>query len=142
MASPNRVFFPQASLDEWIVAGVVQFEANEIRLVRENRTYSVVEGVHVTSEVSGSPEATKLVGLVKSKAQLEESGAEILGDSMVLGDNAYEVRPGWIGTPAPSFATFAASAEGGATIARLGIGSASPATDESILALFVAANAG
>ena len=34
---------------------------------------------------------------------LEELGAEIMQDSMILGDNAYDVVPGFVGAPSGSF---------------------------------------
>ncbi|HEY5958043.1 MAG TPA: hypothetical protein VIV60_15880, partial [Polyangiaceae bacterium] len=37
-------------------------------------------------------------GKVKSVRFLEELGAEVLGNSMVIADNAYEIMPGFMGT--------------------------------------------
>jgi hypothetical protein len=34
---------------------------------------------------------------------LEEKGAEILESSLLLGDNAYDVVPGWLGEPVGTF---------------------------------------
>jgi len=139
-AMTNRIFFPQASLDEWIMNGVALLEGAELRLVHEGRRYAIVEGVHVTTEVTGSPEATKLVGFVKSKAALEELGAEILESSMVLGENAYEVRPGWVGLPSTSLDEFVRSSDGTAALQRMGLAANPPATDEALLGIFLAAN--
>ena len=41
-----------------------------------------------------------LVGRVKSVNYLTELGAELLESSMLLGDNAYDIIPGFIGSPA------------------------------------------
>jgi hypothetical protein len=40
-----------------------------------------------------------LVGKVKTMLFLTELGAELLGDSMVLGENAYRISAGWLGSP-------------------------------------------
>jgi hypothetical protein len=95
---PNRVFFPQDSLDQWIGEGRVDLVGNELVIRAENRRYRVVEAVRILSEVTGSPDVHELVGKVKSLSFLGELGAEILGTSMVLGENAYEVMPGFMGT--------------------------------------------
>jgi hypothetical protein len=95
----NRIFFPQDSLDHWISESRVDLIGNELVVKAENRRYRVVEAVRVLSEVSGTPDAHEIVGKVKSVRFLEELGAELLGSSMVIGDNAYEIMPGFMGTP-------------------------------------------
>lgn len=99
----NRVFFSQDSLDHWISELRVDLVGNELVVKAENRRYRVVEAVHILSEVSGTPDANELVGKVKSLPYLTELGAEILGSSMVLGENAYEIVPGFMGTAIGDF---------------------------------------
>lgn len=103
----NRVFFPQEVLDLWLVDGRVDLRQNELTLVdredptgRPGRTYRVTEAVRVLSEVTGAGDPHELVGRVKAKTFLEQLGAEILEGSMILGDNAYDVVPGWMGVSA------------------------------------------
>jgi hypothetical protein len=100
---PNRVFFPQDSLDHWIGESRVDLVGNELVIKAENRRYRVVEAVRILSEVTGALELHDLVGKVKSLTFLSELGAEILENSMVLGDNAYEVMPGFMGTAIGAF---------------------------------------
>jgi len=95
---PNRVFFPQDSLDHWISEARVDLVGTELVIKAENRRYRVVEAVRVLTEVTGTLDYHELVGKVKSLSFLGELGAEILGTSMVLGENAYEVMPGFMGT--------------------------------------------
>jgi hypothetical protein len=66
---------------------------------------------------------------VKSVAYLTELGAELLETSMVIGDNAYDVIPGWMGAP------IALSQEAGS-----GVRSAISSTDEELLAQFLMRN--
>jgi hypothetical protein len=56
--------------------------------------------VRVVAEVTGAEDANELVGKVKSLAYLQELGAEILEGSMLIGDNAYDVVPGFTALPA------------------------------------------
>ena len=99
----NRVFFPQAALDQWISDGKVDLTGDELTIKAEARRYRITEAARVVVEVTGIPDANELVGKVKSKLYLSELGAEILENSMVLGDNAYDVVPGFLAAPVGSF---------------------------------------
>jgi hypothetical protein len=94
----NRIFFPQSALDQWLVDGKIDLTATELIVLVEGRRYKVVESVRVVAEVTGANDEHKLVGKVKPKAVLEEVGAEIVEGSMIIGDNAYDIVPGWMGT--------------------------------------------
>ena len=98
----NRFFFPQQALDEWIVDGRIELANGELTIVSEGRVYRVAEAVRVLGEVTGAEDANELVGRVKSLAFLQELGAELLEGSMLIGDNAYDVVPGFTAlTPIP-----------------------------------------
>jgi hypothetical protein len=134
----NRVFFPQAAIDEWSIDGKVDLVAGELILLADGRRYKAIEAVRVVTEVTGSPDAHGIVGKVKPKAALEEIGAEILESSMIIGDNAYDVVPGWMGTPTTPFADHLLSADrmkarGGKTDVGSG-----PHDDEELLGRFLA----
>ena len=105
-------------------------------ILAEARRYQISEAIRVVSEVTGSPDKHDLVGKVKGKGALEELGAEILEDSMIIGDNAYEVVPGWLGTPIGSFQEHVTSAERVKAKAKrvvAGAAEAEPTTDEDLL---------
>ena len=134
----NRVFFSQASVDQWGIDGKIDLVAGELILLAEGRRYKVEEAVRIVTEVTGANDDRKIIGRVKPKRALDEIGAELLETSMILGDNAYDVVPGWIGTPSGTFAEHLLSPErnaarGGKT--DLGTG---PETDEELLARFAA----
>jgi len=95
----NRVFFPQEALDRWLVEGRVEIAGAELTIPGERRRYRLVEAVRVLSEESGQTDPDELVGKVKTVPYLTELGAELLGDSMVLGEAAYRVVAGWLGSP-------------------------------------------
>jgi hypothetical protein len=95
----NRFFFPQAALDQWIVDERVDFRDAELTVLGAGRRYKLAEAVHVVREVSGTTDSHDIVGRVKSRGALEKLGAEIVESSMLLGDAAYDVEPGWVGTP-------------------------------------------
>jgi hypothetical protein len=133
----NRVFFPQAALDQWIVDGVVELQRGELTLLTEGRRYAIIEAVHVLREVSGAGDAAEIVDRVKTVASLEELGAELVEGSMLLGDAAYDVVPGWSGAPIESLSMHLA-----AEARKRGPGgkgmTADVRTEEELLARFLA----
>ncbi len=138
----NRVFFPEQSLNEWLVEGAVDLRGSELTILAEARRYTLAEAVRIIGEVTGGPDTNDLVGRVKSKNYLQELGAELLETSMVLGDNAYDVIPGWLGAPVGSFTEHVTSAErknarASATSESGGFSGEEPRTDEDLLARFL-----
>lgn len=108
----NRLFFPQAALDTWVVEERIELTDTELTLKTGSaagavgRRYRLVEAAHIVSEVTGTPDPHEIIGRVKSKGFLTELGAEMLEKSMMIGDNAYDIEPGFLGTPIESFKAF------------------------------------
>jgi hypothetical protein len=127
----NRVFFPQAALDQWMVDGTVELQGSDLTVVSAGRQYKLAEAVHILRDVSGTGDAHELVGLVKARAYLEQLGAELVETSMLIGDSAYDVEPGWLGIPAGTFAEFAVSEACRQACGRSG--QPAPATEEDVL---------
>jgi hypothetical protein len=133
---PNRVFFPQAALDQWNVDGAVDLRGQELTILGEGRRYKLAEGVLVVREVTGGVDTSELTGKVKSLAFLQELGAEVVETSMILGDNAFDVIPGWLAAPVGTFEEHLASeARKAARGARAGAGD-DPKSDEELLVRF------
>jgi len=133
----NRVFFPQMAVDQWGIDGKIDLNGSELIVLADGRSFKVDEAVRVVAEVTGANEAHALVGKVKMKRALEELGAELLENSMIIGDNAYDVVPGWMGTPTTPFAEHLLSPErmkarGGRTDVGTG-----PSSDEELLQRFL-----
>lgn len=132
----NRVFIPQAAVDQWGIDGKIDLVGGDLILLAEGRRYKVEEAVRIVVEVSGANDDRGIVGKVKPKRALDEIGAEILETSMILGDNAYDIVPGWMGTPVGSFADHLQSAERmKARGDRTDLGNA-PESDEELLKRF------
>jgi hypothetical protein len=132
----NRVFFPQSSVDQWGIDGKIDLVGSELILLAEGRRYKVEEAVRVVAEVTGANDDRKIIGKVKPKRALDEIGAELLESSMILGDNAYDVVPGWMGTPTSTFADHLLSPERmKARGDRTDIGTG-PKNDEDLLTRF------
>ena len=95
----NRLFLPQEALDEWLTDGKAEMAGQDLTVQGEKHAYRLSEGVRVLREVSGEPDAGELVGKCKTRAFLKELGAEIVENSMLIDNNAYDIVPGFIGTP-------------------------------------------
>lgn len=134
----SRIFFAQDALDLWLADGSIELKGTELTLAAETRRYRLAEAARVLREVTGSPDANELVGRVKSTQYLEELGAEIMQGSMILGDNAYDVVPGFMATPVGSFEEFLVSSD--RTSRRDAASSADPRSDEDLLARFAEAH--
>lgn len=127
----HRVFFPQQALDQWLALDRVELLGRELRLKPEGRSYRVVDAVRVLEEVSGGRDIYDIVGRVKSLNFLTELGAELLGTSMLIGDSAYDVVPGFLA--APVVGSLATEGAGGQTNAGAEV------DDEVLLGRLVAA---
>jgi hypothetical protein len=122
----NRLFFPQTALDQWMSDGSAELRDGQLTLPL-GRRFSVVEALRVLREVSGLGDSRDLIGRVKARAQLAELGAEIVETSMLIGDCAYDVEPGWVGAPVGTFVEYLAAAGGG------NHGRDPPRTDEELI---------
>lgn len=136
----NRVFFPESALNDWVLEGAVDLRGSELTILAEARKYQLAEAVRVLREVTGGADTNDLVGRVKSKIFLQELGAELLETSMVLGDNAYDVVPGWLGAPIGTFDQHVVSEErknARASATNEQFFDDEPRTDEDLLARFL-----
>jgi hypothetical protein len=121
----NRFFLPQAVLDRWIVEGKADVVDAILVLTGKGRRYRLEEAVRVLAEVPASADGKGLVGRVKPRAELERMGAEIIETSMLIGEEAYDVDPGWTAVPVR-----------GAD----GMGTEASARDEDVLATLALSN--
>jgi hypothetical protein len=126
----NRVFFPQTALDQWLGEGKVDLSGDELTIKPDARRYRILEAARVLLECTGVPDANELVGKVKTRLFLSELGAEILETSMVLGDNAYDIVPGFVGAPIGTFSEHMMAAVSASA-------SSPPVSDEDLLAKFL-----
>jgi hypothetical protein len=139
----NRVFFPQEALDRWLVNGEVELAQGLLTIKTERRRYRLVEAARVMTEVSGLPDPHEVMGKVKTVGFLSELGASLLGESMVIADNAYEVVPGWLGSPVGTFAEHRAERSASSSLPAPRPSSTSlpaPGSDEELLASFLVRN--
>jgi hypothetical protein len=105
--STTRVFLPQDTLEAWLANGRGHVVGETLFLA--GSAFDLESAVRFMSEVAGGGDAQNLVGRVKSLSQIEQLGGEHCSDSVVLGDNAYEVIEGFLASPSATQKSPAAS---------------------------------
>lgn len=96
------VFLTNDMLQQWSDQGKVRLDDTVLTLIAENRTVSLTPAVRFTSLIDGTDEVNKLLGKVKTKAQIDELGAEHYLDSVIYGDVGYTVVEGYLGDLSPA----------------------------------------
>jgi hypothetical protein len=93
----NRVFFSQRLLGQWVSSGKAEVVQGELSTKASDRKFRLVEAMLVVGEVGGTGDPYGILGKVKTVNFLAELGAELLGTSMLIGESAYDVVPGFLG---------------------------------------------
>jgi hypothetical protein len=95
MPAVMRLFLPQTQLEEWALEDKADVRDGVLQVTGEEGVYPVTPAVHVLQLVTGE-DTHGLVTKVKTEEQLKSLGAEQMADSVLLGDTAYEVVPGYV----------------------------------------------
>jgi hypothetical protein len=95
----NRVFLPQETLDTWMSDGRIEVAGDTMTLNPEGQRFILKTAVHFVADLAGGGDAKQLIGKVKDLEQLAVLGGEHVADSVVLGDDAYQVVEGFVGEP-------------------------------------------
>jgi hypothetical protein len=93
----DRMFIALSTLEAWMDSGNVEMRDNVVVLKKLKRTYLIEPAVRFLSVVSGG-DAPKLIGKVLTEQRIIELGGEVMGDSVVIADSAFQVQPGYVGT--------------------------------------------
>jgi hypothetical protein len=98
-SSGGLLFVSQALLDAWASQGRIDLDGRSIALLGgqgPGRRYALEPAVRFLRVAGGLDDAAGLVARVKSLSQVRELGGEAMADSVVLGEAAYEVEPGFL----------------------------------------------
>jgi hypothetical protein len=93
------LFVAQTMLDSWAGQGKIDFVGNVMTLLAgegKGRSYALDPAVRFLKVVGAEADPHALLHKVKSEVQLRELGAEHVEASVILGDVAYEVEPGFL----------------------------------------------
>jgi hypothetical protein len=120
------LFVSQAMIDSWADQGRIDFVGNVMTMLSgegRGRSYELEPAVRFLALLGADQDPHQLLKKVKSVAQLKELGAEAIDSSVVLGDVAYEVEPGFLAEMSALQAAAAAKVDP----ARAGAAQARPA---------------
>jgi len=92
-----NLFLPEKQLEAWAAEEKVDLKDKQLMVAGEPRGFPLSPAVYFVHLESGEDEK-RLVGRVKTAAQLNELGAEQLMDSALIGETAYRIQPGYITT--------------------------------------------
>jgi hypothetical protein len=95
----NRLFVSQAVLDRWLGEERVEVQGEQLTLLPEKHRFDLKTGVLFRDEVTGAGDALGLTGRVKDLDQILALEGDYSEGSVIVGDLAYEVVDGLIGTP-------------------------------------------
>jgi hypothetical protein len=93
------LFVSQTMLDSWTEQGKIDFVGNVMTLLSgegKGRSYALDPAVKFVKVEGDDPDPHQLIRKVKSDAQLREMGADHVDASVIYGDTAYQVEPGFL----------------------------------------------
>ena len=93
------LFVSQAMLDARAEQRKIDFQGDVMLLLDgagKGRSYALEPAIRFLKLVGAEEDPHRLVGKVKTEAQLRSLGAELLGASVLLGDVGYEVQSGFL----------------------------------------------
>ncbi|RMG97777.1 MAG: hypothetical protein D6705_07875 [Deltaproteobacteria bacterium] len=96
-----RIFVSQGLVDEWLGAGRVRLEGDLLHLDAGGAPMAMfINPAVYFDRIDGQDvDAYDVLGVVKSAQELAQMGAEHYETSVVLGDYAYTVIPGFLAIP-------------------------------------------
>jgi hypothetical protein len=133
----NQLFVETEALDHWVAGGRARLVRAVLEIPESGARYAITEAMHVVAEVTGAGDPNGLVGRVWAVTDLSLLDAEVLGKALVLGESAYDGRPGFLiaplGAPGEKVPTQAAVR----VLSRLSGVAPSVESDEEVLARYL-----
>jgi hypothetical protein len=96
----NAIFVNAPLLGQWVMAGRVDVLDGTLTVRNTGETFAAIEAVRVLVEATGTGDPQGWVGRVYSAVELRALGAELLDRSLLVGELAYDVDPGYFLQPA------------------------------------------
>lgn len=100
-----RLFISQARIDQLSNENRVTLDGDHLDIPALGARFQLRPAVHFIKVLSEDGDTHSLVGRVKTGDQLKELGADVMGNSAILGDAAYECEEGYVGEVIATAAT-------------------------------------
>jgi 3-oxoacyl-ACP reductase-like protein len=91
----DYLFVPQSVLDKWSEQGRIQVDGNVLTILGEQKSFALTQAVRFIKMEAGDDNAG-LLAKVKTTDALKQMGAEHYMESVLLGENAYQVQQGFL----------------------------------------------
>jgi hypothetical protein len=136
----SRLFVSQELLDQWSGEGKIELEGSVLKLIHEGRFFEIQPGVRFVRVAAGE-DRQKLNCKVKTEAQMNALGAELYMNSVLVGEDAYDVQTGFL-CDVPTIAAAGLAAEDASKAAADAVPKGAPKTadERSMLAQFLLEN--
>jgi hypothetical protein len=96
-----RLFISQERLDTWSAEHRVELDGDVMTLAEDGRSFRIRPAVRFLKLSGAENDPNQLLGTVRDEAALAEMGADYYMNSVILGEVAYDVQPGFLGDPIP-----------------------------------------
>jgi hypothetical protein len=91
----DYLFVPQSVLDRWSEQGRIEVDGNVLTILGEQKSFALTSAVRFIKMEAGEDSAG-LLAKVKTTDALKQMGAEHYMESVILGENAYQVQQGFL----------------------------------------------
>ena len=91
----DYLFVPQSVLDKWSEQGRIEVNGNVLTILGEQKSFALTPAVRFLKMEAGEDNAG-LLAKVKTTDALKQMGAEHYMESVILGENAYQVQQGFL----------------------------------------------
>ena len=94
-----RIFVSQASIDRWMGAGGIAIDGEMLRMhAMPQALLAIAPAVYFERIDGADSDPYDIIGAVKTQPELAQMGADHYETSVVLGEYAYTVKPGFVAT--------------------------------------------
>jgi hypothetical protein len=135
----SRLFVSQELLDQWAGEGKVELEGTTLKLTAEKVDFQIQAGVRFLKLAAGE-DREQLIGRVKSEAQMNKLGAELYMNSVLVGEDAYDVQSGFLCEVPTGAAQAIGAAKAQAAVGVAPVKAPKSAEERSALAQFLLEN--
>jgi len=96
-----RIFVAETLIDRWLSEGQIQLDGELLRLSGGGVPASlfISPAVFFEGVDGGDDDPYQVVGCVKSSQELAQMAADHIETSVIMGDHAYTVEPGFLAVP-------------------------------------------
>jgi|SRR5687767_1324730 hypothetical protein len=96
-----QLFISQERLDAWSAEQRVNVDGDIMTLADDGRSFRIRPAVRFLRVAGSTEDPNQLVDTVRDETSLDVMGADHYMYSVILGETAYDVQPGFIGEPLP-----------------------------------------